>query len=428
MTNLFNIQKDCVRNMQIALILGCWSLLVHAESVILPTIYWDPINPLFACENTIQVEYDDVLNFKCRDSSIPYSQSIDDTDILYENAYFLGTNQYMYDTCNATDASEQILNCNGGTNSIDSYRMVFSKYSPSGKSTFKDGETYYIIGTGFRFKPNLANLINGSCNYVYKSGQYKLRLKIYVCSPEETCKKCNSDACYFKDCQVDCTSWETNYLQLIKSNNSCVSLQTRNCTNQLIGTVSIEKREIPITCPTLSTFTVPTLSTSNVPNLSTSTVSTPSTSTVTQSLSSRDFNLSCTLWQTDYLKIITSSDKNCSYLRTRRCKNQENTRVELEEIPTICPNTTSFPIVASVVGENNNKQTLTYIAIFVSILAFLFGIFFGVFILKCFILKSECRDYQTKDCGMQNSAYTGSTDFKKGNEINYIEKINNSHV
>ncbi|XP_047133743.2 uncharacterized LOC100210581 isoform X3 [Hydra vulgaris] len=370
MTNLFNIQKDCVRNMQIALILGCWSLLVHAESVILPTIYWDPINPLFACENTIQVEYDDVLNFKCRDSSIPYSQSIDDTDILYENAYFLGTNQYMYDTCNATGASEQILNCNSGKNSIDSYTMVFSKYSPSGKSTFKDGETYYIIGTGFRFKPNLTNLINGSCNYVYKSGQYKLRLKIYVCSPEETCKKCNSDACYFKDCQVDCTSWETNYLQLIKSNNSCVSLQTRTCTNQLIGTVSIEKREIPITCPTLSTFTVPTLSTSNVPNLSTSTVFTPSTSTVTQSLSSR---------------------------------------------------------AASLINQNNSQMKLTYIMIFTIVFVFLFGISLGI----AFHKKLYNRKFETSPSnwilgnGIQNHGHcngvNGANKLKSTNSVTSID-------
>ncbi|XP_065647692.1 uncharacterized LOC100210581 isoform X5 [Hydra vulgaris] len=423
MNIICSIFKDCVKNMQIALILGCWSMLVHADSVILPTIYWDPINPLFACENTIQVDYDDVLNFKCRDSSTPYSQSIDDTDILYENAYFLGTNQYMYNTCNATGASEQILNCNGGTNSIDSYKMTFSKYSPSGKLTFKDGETYYIIGTGFRVQSNLANLINGSCNKVDTRGQYKLRLKIYVCSLKETCKKCSSDACYFKDCQVDCTSWETSYSQLINSNNSCVSLQTRTCTNQLIGTVSIEKREIPITCPTLSTSTVSTLPTSTIPTLSTSTVPSLSTST-TQSVSSRDS--SCTSWQTDYSKVIKSSSSICSNPRTRVCTNLGNTAVELEEILTECPNI-SLPIVASVVSENNSKQMLTYIAIFVSIFAFLFGIVFGVFILKCFFPKSECRDYPTKDNGMQNSAYT-STDFRKGNEINYIEKINNSHV
>ncbi|XP_065647693.1 uncharacterized LOC100210581 isoform X6 [Hydra vulgaris] len=362
-------KKDCVKNMQIALILGCWSMLVHADSVILPTIYWDPINPLFACENTIQVDYDDVLNFKCRDSSTPYSQSIDDTDILYENAYFLGTNQYMYNTCNATGASEQILNCNGGTNSIDSYKMTFSKYSPSGKLTFKDGETYYIIGTGFRVQSNLANLINGSCNKVDTRGQYKLRLKIYVCSLKETCKKCSSDACYFKDCQVDCTSWETSYSQLINSNNSCVSLQTRTCTNQLIGTVSIEKREIPITCPTLSTSTVSTLPTSTIPTLSTSTVPSLSTST-TQSVSSR---------------------------------------------------------AASLINQNNSQMKLTYIMIFTIVFVFLFGISLGI----AFHKKLYNRKFETSPSnwilgnGIQNHGHcngvNGANKLKSTNSVTSID-------
>ena len=56
----------------------------------------------FACETTIHVELDDVINFRCRDKSASYSQSIDNTAPIFENAYFLGSNEYMYNTCNAS--------------------------------------------------------------------------------------------------------------------------------------------------------------------------------------------------------------------------------------------------------------------------------------------------------------------------------------
>ena len=59
-----------------------------------------------------------------------------------------------------------------------------------------------IPGTGFRTKSNLDQLVGGSCNNIDKQGQGKLRLKVYVCTPEEVkqgrCEMCPSAGCYYK--------------------------------------------------------------------------------------------------------------------------------------------------------------------------------------------------------------------------------------
>ena len=63
-----------------------------------------------------------------------------------------------------------------------------------------------ISGTGFRTKSNLKQLVGGSCNKTDKQGQGKLRLKVYVCTPEEVrkgeCEMCPSAGCYYKSMLV----------------------------------------------------------------------------------------------------------------------------------------------------------------------------------------------------------------------------------
>ena len=54
----------------------------------------------------MRVKQDDILNFKCPDSNVPYIKPISEFhEKLQENAYFLGTNEDMYNACNATGLS-----------------------------------------------------------------------------------------------------------------------------------------------------------------------------------------------------------------------------------------------------------------------------------------------------------------------------------
>ena len=59
-----------------------------------------------------------------------------------------------------------------------------------------------IPGTGFRAKSNIRQFVGGSYNKIDKQGPGKLRLKIYVCTPEEVkqgrCEMCQSAGCYYK--------------------------------------------------------------------------------------------------------------------------------------------------------------------------------------------------------------------------------------
>lgn len=61
----------------------------------------------------------------------------------------------------------------------------------------------FLISPGptFRKKENDTQLIGGSCSNTENDRQYKLRLKIHICTKEEenngTCRLCESEGCYY---------------------------------------------------------------------------------------------------------------------------------------------------------------------------------------------------------------------------------------
>ncbi|XP_057290550.1 uncharacterized protein LOC130613228 isoform X4 [Hydractinia symbiolongicarpus] len=227
------------------------------QSVTYPSIIWDPWNPLFACDvPKISVRLDDSINFNCPSKELQsFLQKGTTLSNVYENIYFIDTNKNMYDSCNATGGI-MLLNCTYTNGDPSSKTLSFRQFSFPGMPTFTAGKTHYIIGTGFRTKENLANMVGGSCSKSGAKGEHKLRLEIYVCTEDDiksgTCDSCKTTGCYYKGCgTVNCTNWSyLNGSNMIvdESGDRCSRLLSRTCSNVLTSTSTVEYKKEQTTC------------------------------------------------------------------------------------------------------------------------------------------------------------------------------------
>ena len=68
-----------------------------------PTIVWHPMNPLFGCkEPRINAKIDDLVNLQCPTGEFNFYERQNQLTVLYENLYYLGTDEQRYRSCNAT--------------------------------------------------------------------------------------------------------------------------------------------------------------------------------------------------------------------------------------------------------------------------------------------------------------------------------------
>ncbi|XP_057317227.1 uncharacterized protein LOC130662385 isoform X1 [Hydractinia symbiolongicarpus] len=227
------------------------------QSVTYPSIIWDPWNPLFACDvPKISVRLDDSINFNCPSKELQsFLQKGTTLSNVYENIYFIDTNKNMYDSCNATGGI-MLLNCTYTNGDPSSKTLSFRQFSFPGMPTFTAGKTHYIIGTGFRTKENLANMVGGSCSKSGAKGEHKLRLEIYVCTEDDiksgTCDSCKTTGCYYKGCgTVNCTNWSyLNGSNMIvdEFGDRCSRLLSRTCSNVLTSTSTVQYKKEQTTC------------------------------------------------------------------------------------------------------------------------------------------------------------------------------------
>jgi len=246
--------------MKFLLIFLLCNLINGYSSVILPSVIWDPWNQIFSCDPpTIKVHITNKINFLCPITKLhSYLPDNSKADIaIYENLYFLGTDKVAFDSCDATNG-KQLLNCDAEPANTKVYNLNIVETAGSSKSfEFVAGETYYLIGTGFRKLENLTQNIGGSCNTIEKQGQYKLRLKIYVCTKADIdagqCELCRSQGCYYKECTANCSQWNIEQYFKTKDSpqeNNCTVVKKRICVNTLIGDSRVEYSQHYIECST----------------------------------------------------------------------------------------------------------------------------------------------------------------------------------
>lgn len=215
--------------------------MVQGEFSTYPSIYWNPWNPIFACDDpTINVRIGDTINFLCpTDEYKFYIPPSTDANNMYENLWFLD-NPQQFKSCNAT-GGRQLLRCDGGQNSRKHFTITFRDVVTSADAIeFEKGKTYYLIGTGHRTLEKLDDKVGGSCNNANVDGQFKLRLKIKVCRDNEKCDICKTDGCYYKSC--NCTKW-TTHRTVPTEDGGCVKVEKRTCHPYLDETSRIDYRE-----------------------------------------------------------------------------------------------------------------------------------------------------------------------------------------
>ncbi|XP_047135428.1 uncharacterized protein LOC105847084 isoform X1 [Hydra vulgaris] len=249
--------------------------LTTVNSIVLPTIYWDPRNPIFSCEVTIRARLYDTLTLACPTGDLPYQNLLLDNNQLKENAYFLGTNERKFNECDAT-GSNRLLYCSYTKDEKPIYPFFFKKDSgDSAVLSFEPGKTHYIIGTGFRDAKNLDQLINGSCNTVEGGDvkRYHLRLKIYICTNEEIisnkCGECRYAGCYFKNCE-NCSEWkiDRNVEQKTNTSRLCFLLESQTCSNPFLSSNDERRyRLVNVSCSTPTPTTAPLIESTSVSSL-----------------------------------------------------------------------------------------------------------------------------------------------------------------
>jgi hypothetical protein len=203
--------------------------LVVGEYSTYPSIYWNPWNPIFACDDpTINVRIGDTINFLCpTDQYKFYIPPTTDVNNIYENLWFLD-DEKQFDNCNAT-FGRQLLRCDGGQNSRKHYTISFRDVVTSANAIeFEKGKTYYLVGTGYRTLDKLDDRVGGSCNSVSVKDQFKLRLKIKVCKDDERCDICKTDGCYYQSCGRNCTPWVV-HRSVPTTSGGCLKIETRTC-------------------------------------------------------------------------------------------------------------------------------------------------------------------------------------------------------
>jgi len=199
-----------------------------------PSIYWNPWNPIFACEDpTINVRIGDTINFLCPSDEYKfYVPPSTDVNVIHENLWFLNDQEDAYNSCNAT-GGRQLLRCDDQPNSAKYYTISFRDVPTSANALeFAKGKTYYLIGTGFRVVDELDSRVGGSCERTQGGGQFKLRLKIKVCDNDEQCDICKSEGCYYKDCKKTCTPWSVR--SVLSSEGQCLKMETRECNHPFL--------------------------------------------------------------------------------------------------------------------------------------------------------------------------------------------------
>lgn len=153
---------------------------------ILPSILWNPSNPLFDLlgNSARNVMPSDQLPILC---PTPYQYPVKmnnfySRDRLFENLFLV--DKAGFDGCNAT-MGQKILDCKDPVNIVQT-TLVFQPASASGPS-FKQGKEYYFINTASGLEDSLHNFVGGRC------GAGKMKLKIYVCkgASDSKCKDGN---------------------------------------------------------------------------------------------------------------------------------------------------------------------------------------------------------------------------------------------
>jgi len=387
--------------MKFLLIFLLCNLINGYSSVILPSVIWDPWNQIFSCDPpTIKVHITNKINFLCPITKLhSYLPDNSKADIaIYENLYFLGTDKAAFDSCDATNG-KRLLNCDAEPANTKVYNLNIVETAGSSKSfEFVAGETYYLIGTGFRKLENLTQNIGGSCNTIEKQGQYKLRLKIYVCTKADIdagqCELCRSQGCYYKDCQQNCTQW-SNHSVSSTSPNNCTNIEKRVCNEYLLGKTTTEYKQTHIDCVT-----------------------------------------KCTAWKKDMSKIFKLESGGCEGVQTRTCVNHvlSESRTETNITSVDCPKVpigpqTPVPRVgdeATAAGDRN-----MIIAIIATIGFFIIGIVFGILCHKKYHSRSCMNKKRVGvggDFGIENDGYDTNTLNRYSNGVNgqHMNTLNDS--
>ncbi|XP_065647684.1 uncharacterized protein LOC136077083 [Hydra vulgaris] len=167
---------------------------------------------------------------------------------FFETVYFVPNNS-TYKSCDASDG-KKILSCTD-QKVKNFYRMAFAVTS-SDSLPFNPGETLHFVATSFRTKANSNNLLGGSCNYTNNINEFKMKLKIYVCTDADVqngnCELCKTDACYFSSCGNNCSDWKRSKDYIVEKNGTCNIQENRTCFNIFLNQQYTESRLLETQC------------------------------------------------------------------------------------------------------------------------------------------------------------------------------------
>ncbi|XP_048580479.1 ephrin-B2 [Nematostella vectensis] len=168
-----------------ALFLVMLALVHSAKSVVYPSIYWTPRNPMFSqlvTPTAMNVAAMSKVKIVCPNPTSIVDKVQDDTpkEFLYENLWIV--TEESYDKCNTTlsPRNKILLKCDTPL-SLKYYTVAFQQFSATAQGLeFALGQEYYFIATSDGTKSSLDKTSGGNC---IKSN---MRMKFYICkSPQD---------------------------------------------------------------------------------------------------------------------------------------------------------------------------------------------------------------------------------------------------
>jgi len=263
--------------------LDCRVPALPSSSVVMPTIFWDPTNPLFNCPskgiNTINVRTNDYFRVACPKTGrrIDYDK---DSTISTADMYgivYLTDNGAQANQCISDASMRKLVTCNDPVSS-NIYRTVrLAQHSGSSSDPlFVPGRTYYLFSTGTGTLAGINNVAGGRCNSSTGSFRYNMIVKLRVCLHVEAgtpkCPICLSASCYVNGCGTygawndavpksyyrDITSLHNDSviaarksISVVNQENKCFVYRKRTCSDSFVGCPGSDTMIVTVSCPSV---------------------------------------------------------------------------------------------------------------------------------------------------------------------------------
>jgi len=208
------------------------------SAFVMPTIFWNPRNPLFYCPgkgiNTINVRINDYIRLVCQKPGrlIDWHDSLTVPNTEMHGVAYMTENEAQFGQCIADASLKPLLTCSDPVNG-NLYRTVrLAQHSGSSSDPlFVPGRTYYLLDTSTGESSSLNKRAGGRCNSSTGLNMNNMKLKIRVCPEGEAgtakCPVCLTGTCYNYGCGTYSEWKNTDYNKTV--NGSCVRVQNRVC-------------------------------------------------------------------------------------------------------------------------------------------------------------------------------------------------------